>query len=243
MTPFEKPSVRQVAPPRQVVLVGAGDLGADALSVHEALVAARTSGTVAGGAVGGVVEPAALPSPHLAGYLDDDPALQGRTVHGFPVLGPVAWLEDRADQFAALVTVGDPAVRADLRRRLQGFGATLATWVHPSAVRTRSVSFGDGCLVMGATSFTVDVEVGRNVVVNPGAAVAHHARIGDDAVLCPGVQIAGRVAVGPRAFLGTGAVVTPGCTIGADALVGAGAVAVADVAAGARVAGVPAQPI
>ena len=214
---------------RHVVLVGAGDLGADAISVHEALAAVR--------------RPAADPPHRLAGYLDDSPALQGRSVHGFPVLGPVAWLESRAGDFAALIAVGDPTARAALRRRVQGFGATLATWVHPDAVRTSSVSFGDGCLIMDSTSFTVDVEVGRNVVVNPGATVAHHARIGDDAVICPGVHLAGRVVVGPRVFLGTGSVVAPGCTIGADAVVGAGAVAVADVAEGARVAGVPAKPL
>lgn len=222
---------------RPVVLVGAGDLGADALSVHEALVAAKPPSAMEAATA------APTAAPRLAGYLDDSPDLQGRSVHGLPVLGPVAWLEGRAADFAALVAIGDPAVRAALRRRLQALGAALATWLHPTAVRTRSVSFGDGCLIMGATSFTVDVEVGRNVVVNPGATVAHHARIGDDSVICPGVHIAGRVVLGPRAFLGTGAVVAPGCTIGADAVVGAGAVAVADVAPGARVAGVPAKPI
>lgn len=210
---------------RSVVLVGAGDLGVDALSVHEALVAAAS----------------AAPAPRLAGYLDDSPALGGRSVQGFPVLGTVAWLEARTREFEALVTVGDPAARAALRQRIQQIGAAFATWVHPGAVRTRSVSFGEGCLVMGATSFTVDVEVGRNVVVNPGATVAHHARIGDDSVICPGAHIAGRAVVGPRVFLGTGAVVTPGCKIGAEAVVGAGAVVLADVAPGARVAGVPAK--
>lgn len=212
---------------RSVVLVGAGDLGVDALSVHEALAAAASE--------------ASAPAPRLAGYLDDSPALGGRSVQGFPVLGTVAWLKGRTREFEALVTVGDPSARAVLRRRIQQIGAAFATWVHPGAVRTRSVSFGEGCLVMGATSFTVDVEVGRNVVVNPGATVAHHVRIGDDSVICPGVHIAGRVVVGPRAFLGTGAVVTPGCKIGTEAVVGAGAVVLADVAPGARVAGVPAK--
>lgn len=218
---------------RSVVLVGAGDLGVDALSVHEALLAAASAGDSAADS--------GTPAPRLAGYLDDSPALGGRSVQGFPVLGTVAWLEGRTHEFEALVTVGDPSARAALRRRIQKIGAAFATWVHPDAVRTRSVSFGEGCLVMGATSFTVDVEVGRNVVVNPGATVAHHARIGDDSVICPGAHIAGRVVVGPRAFVGIGAVVTPGCKIGAQAVVGAGAVVLADVAPGARVAGVPAK--
>lgn len=213
-----------------VVLVGAGDLGVDALSVHEALLAAPPAADAAS-------------APRLAGFVDDSPALRGRSVQGFPVLGAVAWLEGRTQEFQALVAVGDPAVRAALRRRLQGVGATFATWVHPGAVRTRSVSFGGGCLVMGATSFTVDVEVGRNVVVNPGTTIAHHARIGDDSVICPGVHMAGRVVVEPRAFLGTGAAVAPGCRVGADAVVGAGAVVLDDVPPGARVAGVPAKAL
>lgn len=212
-----------------VVVVGAGDLGAEVLAVHEALSAAR---------------PARSAPPEVAGFVDDGPVQGGAgPLGGLPVLGPVEWLRGRGDEFEALVAVGDPAARATLRRRLDAMGVGLATWVHPSAAVTRSTAFGAGCVVMAATSFTVDARLGRNVVVNPGATVAHHARVGDDAVICPGAHLAGRVVVEDRAFLGTGAVVAPGRRVGAGAVVGAGAAVVRDVPPGAKVGGVPAKPL
>ena len=210
-----------------VVLVGAGDLGAEVLAVHEALSA----------------WPDRLAPPAVAGYVDDAPGRAGASVGGLPVLGPVEWLRGRGGKFAALIAVGDPAVRAALRQRLEAMDLGLATWIHPGAAMARSVVFGEGCVVMAATSFTVDARLGRNVVVNPGSTVAHHARIGDDAVICPGVHLAGRVIVEAGAFLGTGAVVAPGRRIGAGAVVGAGASVVQDVQPGAKVGGVPARPL
>lgn len=211
-----------------VVVVGAGDLGAEVVAVHEAL-SARPGRTA--------------PPPVLAGYVDDAPPPASTSVGGLPVLGPVEWLRGRGGEFAALIAVGDPAARAALRQRLEALDVALATWLHPGAAIARSAVFGDGCVVMAATSFTVDVRLGRNVVVNPGATVAHHARIGDDAVICPGVHLAGRVVVEAGAFLGTGAVVVPGRRIGAGAVVGAGAAVVHDVQPGAKVGGVPAKPL
>lgn len=210
-----------------VVLVGAGDLGTEVLAVHEAL----------------SVWPDGLAPPGVAGYVDDGPVRAGASVGGLPVLGPVEWLRGRGGDFAALIAVGDPTVRAALRQRLKAMDVGLATWVHPGAATARSAVFGEGCVVMAATSFTVDARLGRNVVVNPGATVAHHVRIGDDAVICPGVHLAGRVVVEAGAFLGTGAVVAPGRRIGAGAVVGAGAAVVQDVQPGAKVGGVPAMPL
>lgn len=211
-----------------VVVVGAGDLGAEVLAVHEALSA----------------QPGRSATPEVAGFVDDAPVgRRAASVEGLPVLGPVEWLRGRGEEFAALVAVGDPAARAALRRTLDAMNVGLATWVHPGAARARSAVFGAGCVVMAATSFTVDARLGRNVVVNPGVTVAHHARIGDDAVICPGVHLAGRVVVEERAFLGTGAVVAPGRRIGAGAVVGAGAAVVRDVPPGAKVGGVPARPL
>lgn len=211
-----------------VVVVGAGDLGAEVLAVHEAL----STG------------PGRHEAPPVAGFVDDGAVRKGAgSVGGLPVLGPVEWLRGKGGELAALVAVGDPAARATLRRRLDAMGVGLATWVHPGAAMARSAAVGAGCVVMAATSFTVDVRLGRNVVVNPGATVAHHACVGDDAVICPGVHLAGRAVVEDRAFLGTGAVVAPGRRVGAGAVVGAGAAVVTDVPPGARVGGVPAKPL
>jgi len=209
---------------RPVVLVGSGDLGRDALTVHEAMVRAGTDITV-------------------AGFVDDNEAVWGSTVAGLPVLGGTAWLAERAGDYDALLTVGSPRVRRVLDGRLTSAGVRWTSWVHPSVEASPWVSWGEGALVMALSSFTIDVVLGRHVVVNPGCTIAHDVRIGDYAYLSPGVDLAGRVELETRAYMGTGAVVIPGCRVGEGAVVGAGAVVVRNVPPAVTVVGVPARPL
>ncbi|MEM1211630.1 MAG: hypothetical protein AAGI68_04960 [Planctomycetota bacterium] len=111
----------------------------------------------------------------------------------------------------------------------------------------------------------VDVHFGfMSVLSKPAAAFGDRAYIGrfctvglvdmgQDAKLADGVQVLSgahqhgdapryeRVVIGPRAWIGAGAVVM--ADVGADAVVAAGAVVRTPVAAGQRVAGVPARVI
>ncbi|MCA9737520.1 MAG: acetyltransferase [Gemmatimonadota bacterium] len=209
--------------PGPVVLIGAGDLGRDALSVHHALHAED-------------------PRWEVVGFLDDGPGRAGTTVLGVPVLGGTDWLERRAPaDVQALLTVGAPAARRTLAARVDALGVPWATWVHPTVVVTPWVEIGEGSLVMARSTFTVEVRLGRHVVVNPGCTVAHDVRIGEFCYLSPGVDLAGRVVLEPEAYLGTGAVVIPGRTVGQGAVIGAGAVVVRDIPAGVTAVGVPAR--
>ncbi len=207
--------------PSGVVLVGAGALGRDALSVAYAL-----------GSEGAV-----------RGFVDDREELWGTEVNGVPVLGGVAWFEEVAADSRALLTVGSPGARRALDTRLTSAGVHWVTWVHPTAVVTPTVRLEEGVLVMARATATVDILLARHAVVNPGCTLAHDVQVGAYAYLSPGVDLAGHVVLEEGAYLGTGAVVIPGCRVGANATVGAGAVVVRDVPGGATVAGVPAKPL
>ncbi len=206
-------------PDRPLVFVGAGELGRDALSVVEALERA-----------GRGVE--------LLGFVDDG-AEPGTRIHDHPVLGGTAWLLERLDEVAVHVAIGTPAVRERVVGRLAEAGAAFATLAHPTAVVGRTVTVGEGTLVMAGVTTTVDTRIGAQVVVNPGCTLAHDVTVGDFAYLSPGVDLAGRVRVGRRAYLGTGAVAIPGVDVGEGAVLGAGCVAIRDVAPGTTVVGVP----
>ncbi len=206
---------------RRVVLVGAGALGRDSMSVFHALQAQD-------------------PGWRVVGFVDDREELWGREILGVPVVGGLDWLRDAPDDLEALLTVGMPDDRQALAERLSP-SVRWATVVHPTAVLTPWVVIGEGSLVMARATFTVSVRLGRHVVVNPGCTVAHDVEIGDFAYLSPGVDLAGRVVVEERAHLGTGAVVIPGVRIGAGATIGAGAVVIRDVPPGVTAVGVPSR--
>jgi sugar O-acyltransferase (sialic acid O-acetyltransferase NeuD family) len=207
-----------------VVLVGAGDLGRDALSVFHG--SERGDG------------PEVM---RVLGFVDERPELAGTQIFDVPVLGGLDWFATMPPGVRALVTVGDPAARRHLAARLGEMDVRFARAVHPSVSATPWLTLGEGSLVMAGTSLTVNVTVGRHVVINPGCTVAHDVEIGDFSYLSPGVDLAGRVVLEEDAYLGTGAVVIPGRRVGRGAVVGAGAVVIEDVPPGVTVAGVPAR--
>lgn len=174
-----------------------------------------------------------------AGLLDD--AARG-TVLGVPILGPLDSLGAQGAS-AAVIAIGDNALRARLGAACRALGLALPAVVHPTALLSPSASVGAGAQVMARAVIGPEATLGELALVNTGAIVEHHCTIGPAAHLGPGAVLCGGVALGARALVGAGAAVRPGCRIGADAVIGLGAAVVQDVPDGARMGGVPAQPI
>jgi acetyltransferase-like isoleucine patch superfamily enzyme len=88
------------------------------------------------------------------------------------------------------------------------------------------------------------IEIGERCMIGPHCYLTDH-----DHGHAPGTSVAEQpltsrpVRVGDNVWIGAGVVVLKGVTIGDGAVVAAGAVVTKDVPAGAKVAGVPAQPL
>jgi sugar O-acyltransferase (sialic acid O-acetyltransferase NeuD family) len=140
--------------------------------------------------------------------------------------------------FAALETRGrrEEAVRR-LTPLLSGWAVAIhsAAWVSPTA------TVGEGTVIMAGAVVQTGARIGAHCVINTGAVVEHDAVLGEHVQLAPGATLGGAVSVGPSAYIGLGAAVRDHTSVGAGATVGMGAVVVRDVAAGARVVGVPAR--
>ena len=178
----------------------------------------------------------------LLGYVDDNPALQGRALVGGAVLGPIArWPELAPD--GLIVAIGDNATRARIQREIRAAGGHLFVARHPHAVVAPDVPLGPGTVVAAGVVVNTGTTVGSGVILNTGCTVDHHNQIGDFAHIAPGAHLAGEVTVGEGVLVGVGAAVIPQRQIHAWAIVGAGAVVVRDVPASTTVVGVPARPI
>jgi sugar O-acyltransferase (sialic acid O-acetyltransferase NeuD family) len=208
----------------EVVIVGTGGQAREIHALLEALVAGGAAWTV-------------------AGFLDDDPAMSGRTVHGVPVLGGIDWLTEKSGPSVA-VGVGASASRRGVVLRIEAAGEhVFPALVHPDASVGPRVELGDGAIVAAGAVLTTDIVVGRHALVNFGCTIGHDASIGEYATVAPGAHISGAVHVEEGADVGTGASVIQGITVGAWSVVGAGAAVVRDVEPHTTVVGVPASVI
>lgn len=184
---------------------------------------------------------------HLAGHVEPDAGRLDRLRwDGAPLLGTLdrgeAWAEKyRGASF--VVAIGANDVRRRAFERCRDMGLKPIALVHPSAVLLGGAIVEPGAQICALALVGVAARIAEDAIVNSSASLDHDVVIEAHAFIGPGARLAGRVRVGTGVHIGIGATVREGTIIGPGALIAAGAVVVADVPAGARVAGVPARPM
>ena len=208
-----------MAQPLDVLIVGAGGHGAVVLEILRAA---------------GQYRPAA--------FLDADPSLAGKTIHGVTVAGAMNVLPRvRSKIRHAIVAIGDNSVRASCAQKLLAAEMELVNAIHPSAVISPSATLGRNIVIAAGVVVGTAAKIGDSALLNTGCLIDHECDIGPAVHIAPGAKLAGRVHVGERAFVGIGACVIQCLSIGAEAIVGAGAVVIRDVAPHSTVVGSPAR--
>ena len=163
---------------------------------------------------------------------------------------------------------GDAELRAEqaaaaawLARYNAALGEPVPVW--QALLAERAARVGQGAVLRPPfhCDYGWNIAFGARVFVNFDCVFLDVApiTIGDDTRIGPGVHIytadhprdpvqrragfeSGRpVTIGSNVWIGGGAIILPGVTVGDDAIIGAGSVVTHDVAAGASVAGNPAQ--
>jgi sugar O-acyltransferase (sialic acid O-acetyltransferase NeuD family) len=178
------------------------------------------------------------------GFLDADPALNGTTINGLPVLGQVNQLPKlRQKARGAVVAIGDNRTRMQYADFLRQQGFELLSAIHPSACVSKTARLGAGIVITAGAVVGTDTTLADCVIVNTSAVVDHECVIEQAAHVCPAAAIAGRVHIGAMAFIGLGCRIIQCLTIGRNAVVGAGTVVIRDVPDETTVVGVPARII
>lgn len=207
----------------QIIIIGAGGLG------REVLWLIREINQIS-------------PTFEIAGFVDDNPLVQGNEICGVKVLGTTDFLADWNGKAAALA-IGVPAVKKKILSKLANFDLKWPALISPSARMSEFVEIGEGSIITAGSILTTQVIVGPHVLINLSSTIGHDATIGRGATLYPGVHVSGHVEIGDWVEIGTGASIIPQKTIGAHAIIGAGAVIIRDVPAGATVVGNPGRVI
>ena len=180
----------------------------------------------------------------ILGFIDENPAMKGRILNGYPVLGTFDWfVPNERSPIHIVCGIGSPVQRQKVVGKAQELGLHFCNIVHPTAVLTSFVSLGEGVVVAAGSIFTNQITIGSHVHINLDVTIGHDCVIEDFCTIAPGVHISGNVKLGTGVDLGTGAVVIQSVSIGTWSTIGAGAVVIEDVPEHVTVAGVPARVI
>ncbi len=174
-----------------------------------------------------------LKNYQVTGIIDRQDKM-GQNLFGVPVVGTDDKLKAFREKgikycFITVGSVGDPALRVALGRKVIKMGFQCPNIISPAAVVSKFAEMGTGNFVAPGVVIGPGTVLGNNCIINTGVVVDHDCRLGDYVHLAPGVTISGGVKIGDHSHVGTGACVIQGITIGTDVLIGAGSVVVGNI--------------
>lgn len=182
------------------------------------------------------------PTWKIKGFIDDDEIKWGAKEDEYLVLGGCEYLKQQNDAYA-VCAVGNAKVRRQIIGKLSGSGVLFATIVDPSVILSKRVSIGEGTIICAGTIATVDISIGKHVIINLDCTLGHDDVIEDFVTIYPSVNVSGNVIVGECCELGTGTQVIQGKKIVKNTIVGAGAVVIRDINESGTYVGSPTRKI
>ena len=184
------------------------------------------------------------PTWNLKGFVDDNVTYHGTYVGGYPVVGGCEYLINSAEETWIVCAIGAAHVRKQIVEKFEDCAhLKFATIVDPSVIHSERVEIGEGTVICAGAIATVDIIIGRHVIINWDCVVGHDAYISDFVTLYPSVNISGCVNVGECSEVGTGTQIIQGKRIGTGTIIGAGAVVIRDMPDKCKAVGSPAKPI
>lgn len=131
--------------------------------------------------------------------------------------------------FICVGSVGDPRKRIMLYENMKKAGFKMPNIMHPSAVVSPYVKFGEGNYVGPGAIINAGTSVGDNCIINTGAILDHDCLIGDNVHIATGAVLSGGVKVRENSHIGSGASVIQYAVIGDNTLIGSGSNVVCDI--------------
>lgn len=182
------------------------------------------------------------PTWTLCGFLDDNTSIHGTVENGYKVLGSCDYLKEQKETVWCVCAVGSAKVRKKIVEKISAYSnVRFATLVDPDVICSGSVEIKEGSIICAGTILTVNILIGKHVILNLDCTVGHDAVLEDYVTVYPSVNISGNVNVGECVELGTGTQVIQGKEICSHSIVGAGTVVVKSIKITGTYIGVPAQ--
>lgn len=111
------------------------------------------------------------------------------------------------------VLIADNSIRRALFARLNNYGISAKTFIHPSAIVGDRTVIGQGAIISPNCIISNDVKIGTGVFINSACSIGHDCKIGDFVSLMPGCYVSGNNNIGQDSFFGTATKTIPGINI------------------------------
>ena len=178
---------------------------------------------------------------NIVGFVDDDESVQGKDINGYKVIGNINWLKEQ--ELFVVNAIGNPVIKKKVMDKLDGSKNQYPVLIHPSVIYSERVTFGEGSIICAGNTLTVDIQIGKHVIINLDSTIGHDSVIGDYSTILPSVNISGCVNIEKCVSIGTGSAIIQGVKIGNNTIIGAGSVVTKDLPENCTAVGVPAKPI
>ena len=183
-----------------------------------------------------------MPTWNIKGFIDDNQQLWKTKEGAYTVVGGCEFLK-KLNNVYAVCAVGSAKIRKKIIEKLNGSNVKYATIVDPSVLLSKHVRVGEGTIICAGTIATVDINIGKHVIINLDCTLGHDDIIDDFVTIYPSVNVSGNVYIGQCSEIGTGTQIIQGKNIVSDIIIGAGAVVVKDIEERGTYVGSPARKI
>jgi len=179
------------------------------------------------------------------GYFDDDQQYQGKRINDSQVFSGIDNLNKIEEPTSLILAIGDPKIKKVLVEKIRNEKISFPVLIHPNVLLgdKQYVDLGEGTIVTAGNIITVNIKIGKHVMVNLDCTIGHDVVIGDFCSLMPSVNLSGDVTLEEGVYIGTGTQIINKLKIGKYSIIGAGAVVIRDIPSGCTAVGVPAMPI
>ena len=169
---------------------------------------------------------------NLLGFIDDNYKNIEKNLNGYRVIGDVDCLKNMKKDIYSIIAIGNGKTRKKIIEKLKD--RKFGVLVHPNVSISKSVSIEEGSISCSGNILTVNINIGKHVIVNLDCTIGHDAKIENFSTLLPGVNLSGETIIGECSTLGTGSAIIQGIKIGKNVMIGAGAVVIRDIVDSSR---------
>lgn len=208
---------------KKIVLFGAGGFGREVASIIEVLNSKS-------------------PVYELVGFVDDGNGFSTDVkINGYPFLGRREWILEHKENVYCVCTIGNSKIRGKIQRELSEQGVKFETIIALGSYVGPYTKLGDGCVLYGGITVSVNCQIGAGVLLNQQVNIGHDVTIGDFSTIMPMTGVSGNCHIGSEVNIGGHAFIIPGKKVGDGATIAAGSIVFANVKAGTTVLGNPAK--